>query len=65
MSKKMWFDVEEQESIDDCLKRMADLGFRPIRRMEEPVFQEVREGSSVKREPIRQKIRFQGMKSEQ
>ncbi|MEW9501876.1 NETI motif-containing protein [Jeotgalibacillus marinus] len=65
MSKKMWFDVEEQESIDDCLKRMTDLGFRPIRRMEEPVFQEVREGSSVKREPIRQKIRFQGTKSEQ
>ena len=65
MSNKSWFDVEENESIDDCLKRMADLGYSPIRRMEEPVFQEVKEGSSVKREPIKQKIRFQGIKNEQ
>ena len=65
MSKKSWFDVEANESIDDCLKRMADLGFTPIRRMEEPIFQEVKEGSSIKQEPIRQKIRFQGMKNEQ
>lgn len=65
MSKKEWFDVEEDETIDDCLKRMADLGYMPVRRLEEPVFQEVKEGSSVKREPIRQKIRFQGLKNEQ
>ncbi|PPA68995.1 NETI motif-containing protein [Jeotgalibacillus proteolyticus] len=65
MSKKQWFEVEENESIDNCLKRMAELGYLPVRRMEEPVFKEIKEGSSVKREPIRQKIRFQGMKSEQ
>ncbi|TFE01295.1 NETI motif-containing protein [Jeotgalibacillus sp. R-1-5s-1] len=64
MSKK-WFDVEENETISDCLDRMAAEGYTPVRRMEEPVFQEVKEGSSIKREPVRQKIRFQGLKSEQ
>ncbi|WP_227396832.1 NETI motif-containing protein [Jeotgalibacillus aurantiacus] len=64
MSKK-WFDVEEHETIGDCLDRMAAEGYTPVRRMEEPVFQEVKEGSSIKREPVRQKIRFQGLKSEQ
>ncbi|KIL48144.1 NETI motif-containing protein [Jeotgalibacillus soli] len=65
MSEKKWFDVEENETIDDCLNRMAASGFMPIRRIEEPMFQEITEGSSVKRVPIRQKIRFQGIKSEQ
>ncbi|AJD90433.1 hypothetical protein JMA_11160 [Jeotgalibacillus malaysiensis] len=64
MSKK-WFDVEEHESIGDCLDRMAKEGYMPVRRMEEPVFKEVKDGSSVKQEPVRQKIRFQGQKSEQ
>ncbi|WP_306462134.1 NETI motif-containing protein [Jeotgalibacillus sp. S-D1] len=65
MSNKMWFDVEENETIDECLNRMASLGYMPIRRMEEPIFKEIKEGSSVKKEPVRQKIRFQGIKSEQ
>ncbi|KIL50659.1 hypothetical protein KP77_12790 [Jeotgalibacillus alimentarius] len=64
MSKK-WFDVEESESIGDCLDRMAQEGYTPVRRMEEPVFKEVKDGSSVRQEPIRQKIRFQGQKNEQ
>ncbi|MGD7046194.1 NETI motif-containing protein [Jeotgalibacillus proteolyticus] len=65
MSSKEWFEVEQDESIDDCLKRMADLGYTPVRRIEEPIFKEVKEGSSVKNEPIRQRIRFQGLKNEQ
>ncbi|KIL46992.1 NETI motif-containing protein [Jeotgalibacillus campisalis] len=65
MANKEWFEVEEHETIEDCLKRMSDLGYMPVKRMEEPIFKEIKEGSSVKNEPIRQRIRFQGVKNEQ
>ncbi|MBE1556613.1 NETI motif-containing protein [Sporosarcina limicola] len=57
MSKKtVWFEVEEGESIDDCLKRMASAGYTVTGRKEEPMFTEV-DGEYV---PVRQLIRFKG-----
>ena len=54
--KTVWFEVEENETIDDCLNRMQTEGYMPTGRREEPVFQEVN-GEIV---PIRQIIQFKG-----
>ncbi|MFF3103307.1 NETI motif-containing protein [Viridibacillus arvi] len=55
--KQVWFEVEENETIDACLQRMKEAGYMPISRKEEPLF-EMKEGNPV---PIRQIIRFKGM----
>ena len=54
--KTVWFEVAENETIDDCLKRMQAEGYMPTGRREEPMFQEV-DGEIV---PIRQIIQFKG-----
>ncbi|MFC6040402.1 NETI motif-containing protein [Paenisporosarcina macmurdoensis] len=54
--KTVWFEVEENETIDDCLKRMQKEGYMPTGRREEPVFQEI-DGEIL---PIRQIIQFKG-----
>lgn len=58
MSKKqIWFEVEETETIEQCLERMQKAGFMPIGRKEEPMFQ------LINGEPtyLRQKIQFKGI----
>ncbi|MET0785571.1 MAG: NETI motif-containing protein [Paenisporosarcina sp.] len=54
--KTVWYEVEEHETIDECLERMKSEGYMPMGRREEPVFQEV-DGEIV---PIRQIIQFKG-----
>ncbi|MFX3673372.1 MAG: NETI motif-containing protein [Paenisporosarcina sp.] len=54
--KTIWFEVEEHETIDECLERMKSEGYMPTGRREEPVFQEV-DGEIV---PFRQIIQFKG-----
>lgn len=54
--KTVWFEVLENETIDDCLKRMNAEGYMPTGRREEPLFGEV-DGEVV---PIRQIIQFKG-----
>lgn len=39
-SNKKRFEVGAGESIEDCLERIRLEGFVPVRRMEEPVFEE-------------------------
>lgn len=59
MSKKtVWYEVKENESIEDCLNRMAKEGYMPAGRKEEPLFEEVN-GAPV---PVRQVIKFKGIK---
>lgn len=58
MSKKeVWFEVLENETIEDCLERMGREGYMPMGRKEEPVFH------IVNGEPtyLRQKIKFKGV----
>ncbi|MRX72649.1 NETI motif-containing protein [Bacillus lacus] len=64
---KLKFEVEEHESIDDCLARMSSEGYMPVRRMEEPIFQEVKEDGEVKVIPFGRRIVFEGklLKDEQ
>lgn len=55
--KQVWYEVQESETIEQCLDRMKKDGYMPFGRKEEPVFEE------VNGEPIylRQKIQFKGI----
>lgn len=55
--KQIWYEVQENESIEDCLARMRKDGFMVIGRKEEPLFH------IVDGEPayLRQKIQFKGI----
>lgn len=62
MSKKqLWFDVEELETIEQCLERMEQQGYMPVGRREEPIFHIVNGEPTV----LRQKIQFKGLKVEE
>ena len=58
-SKKK-FAVETGESISDCLDRMEKEGYTPVRRMEEPVFHEVKRNGRLEPEVKEQRIVFEG-----
>ncbi|MGH2319655.1 NETI motif-containing protein [Planococcus sp. 4-30] len=59
MSKNtIWFEVEEHESITECLDRMKAEGYAAVGRKEEPLFEEIN-GQPV---PIRQIVKFKGSK---
>lgn len=61
MSKNtIWFEVEEHESISDCLDRMKAQGYAAVGRKEEPLFEEIN-GQPV---PLRQIVKFKGSKQE-
>lgn len=58
--KKKKFEVRDDETLSNCLDRMAQEGYQPIRRMEEPVFIEEVEGNKVIQKVLKQKIIFEG-----
>lgn len=61
MSKKtLWFEVEEHETMEDCLGRMKQEGYMAVGRKEEPLFEEIN-GEPI---PVRQIIKFKGNKIE-
>ncbi|WP_100406189.1 NETI motif-containing protein [Bacillus solitudinis] len=62
--RKCKFTVEDNETIADCLKRIEKEGYQPVRRMEEPVFQEKKVGGKMEYIPIKQKITFEGILAE-
>ncbi|WP_332645915.1 NETI motif-containing protein [Lysinibacillus sp. 54212] len=58
MSKKqVWYEVQENETIEQCLERMKKDGYMAFGRKEEPVFH------LVDGEPtyLRQKIKFKAI----
>ncbi|MEC1179786.1 NETI motif-containing protein [Metasolibacillus meyeri] len=58
MSKKqIWYEVQEDETIEQCLERMEKDGYSACGRKEEPVFHLV-DGQPTY---LRQKIQFKGM----
>lgn len=59
---KKQFEVMENETIDQCLERMKKEGYRPVRRIEKPIFKEEGNKGESKYVPIAQKIIFQGVK---
>ncbi len=58
--KKKKFEVLENETIASCLDRMKAEGYVPVRRMEEPVFQENSRNGKKEVEVLRQKVTFEG-----
>ncbi|WP_050613872.1 NETI motif-containing protein [Bacillus testis] len=62
MAAKKKFEVEENETIDMCLDRIKKEGYMPVRRMEKPVFREVKIDGKVNYEPVAQKIVFEAVK---
>ncbi|WP_175986573.1 NETI motif-containing protein [Bacillus sp. Marseille-Q1617] len=63
--KKLLFEVQENETISDCLDRMKEAGYMPVRRMEKPVFEERKYGGKTDVVPVRQTIVFEGKKIEE
>ncbi|MFC5713901.1 NETI motif-containing protein [Thalassorhabdus alkalitolerans] len=59
---KKKFEVMETESIAECLQRMDKEGYRPVRRMEEPIFEEKEENGTTEVIPVRQLVIFEGKK---
>ncbi|WP_431028112.1 NETI motif-containing protein [Lysinibacillus sp. LZ02] len=55
--KQVWYEVQENETIEQCLDRMKQDGYMPCGRKEEPVFQEVNGEPTY----LRQKIQFKGI----
>lgn len=58
--KKSKFEVGENETIEQCLNRMKNEGYTPIRRIEKPIFKE--DGNEVI--PIGKTIIFEAVPSE-
>ena len=61
-SNKVTYEVLENETINDCLNRIQKDGYLPIRRIEKPIFQEIKEGDNVKYEPAGRQIIFEAKK---
>lgn len=62
--KKMNFEVQENETIAECLERMKKQGYVPVRRTEKPIFQEVKSGSEITYEPVGRQIVFEAREIE-
>lgn len=62
MSRKETFEVQENETIDQCLDRIQKAGYMPVRRIEKPIFQENKDGSY---EPVGRQIVFEAKKQEE
>lgn len=56
---KKKFEVEDGETIDECLKRIEEEGYFPVRRMEKPVFKEVKKNGKTEKVPVKQQILFE------
>lgn len=59
---KKRFEVQENETIDQCLDRMKQEGYTPIRRAEEPIFREETQNGEKVMEPVGRIIVFQAVK---
>ncbi|MCE0455305.1 NETI motif-containing protein [Staphylococcus haemolyticus] len=55
----MKFKVNENETISECLSRMREEGYMPVKRIEKPIYTEDEKGNVV---VLRQDIQFVGKK---
>lgn len=55
--KQVWYEVQENETIEQCLDRMKEDGYMPFGRKEEPIFEEINGEPTY----LRQKIQFKGI----
>lgn len=57
--KKRKYEVGENGSIDECLARMKADGYAPVRRMEKPIFKEIKRDGTIEYEPAGRQIVFE------
>ncbi|WP_390622176.1 NETI motif-containing protein [Bacillus tuaregi] len=62
--KKVTYEVQENETVADCLNRIQQDGYTPVRRTEVPIFSEKIAGKEVTYEPTGRKIIFEVRKVE-
>lgn len=58
-NKKKLYEVNENETISDCLDRMSKEGYSPTRRIEKPIFKEVLKNGEMDYEPAGRQIVFE------
>ncbi|CAH0287497.1 NETI motif-containing protein [Priestia megaterium] len=59
-SKKVLYELQENETIASCLDRMKKDGYMPVRRMEKPIFEEKEINGKNEYVPVKQQIIFEG-----
>jgi NETI protein len=60
-AKKKKFEVGKNETIDQVLDRMKKEGYLPVRRIEEPIFEEVIQNGKKEVKPCGRIIIFEGI----
>lgn len=55
----MKFEVRDNETISECLQRMKDAGYTPVKRFQKPIFKENEKGEV---EVFKEQIVFTGKK---
>ncbi len=63
MGQKMKFEVQENETIVECIDRMKKEGYTPVKRIEKPIFKEQITNGQTSYEPISRKIIFEAIKN--
>lgn len=61
---KKVYQVEKNETIDQCLTRIQKDGYMPVKRTEKPIFKEIQEGNEVKYIPVGRHIIFEVRKAD-
>ncbi|MFS0638952.1 NETI motif-containing protein [Mesobacillus foraminis] len=64
ISRKKMFEVGENETLDQCLDRIAKEGYIPVRRVEKPIFKEVVLNGKTEYEPAGRQIIFEAKLAE-
>jgi hypothetical protein len=62
--KKLIYEVQDHETIDQCLDRIQKDGYVPIKRIEKPIFQEKMKNNQMIYEPIGSQVLFEVRKIE-
>ncbi|WP_226035455.1 NETI motif-containing protein [Aquibacillus saliphilus] len=57
-NSKKRFELQQGETIDQCLDRIKREGYTPVRRAEVPVFQEVSKNGETTYQPVSKQIVF-------
>jgi hypothetical protein len=58
-NKKKFYEVNENETLSECLDRISKEGYTPTRRLEKPIFKEVLKNGEVDYEPAGRRIVFE------
>ena len=61
--RKKRFELQPNETIDQCIERINKEGYTPIRRVEEPIFQEIEENGEKVYQAVSRTVIFDAIPS--